>query len=451
MKKILFIVLLPLITEAMEFGVPKVDSCADSYWAKGQSTTDDRGDFCLSELALRTVNQILNVMVKGQSLETSAESFEMKGVEKNEEALREKFAPNPLNKTAKELNDQVFIEGTKFPLKPEKVVEMMGQIMLEENARGIKTKFGTFHEWGEAVAKNKSRYGAFGWISVSKIFTCLSMGACLRFIPTHQEQALEVWMNSQTEGSITLESLFRQSFILNDGDVYKTILTISNTLSYHWRDKNRDSTTSWVKKLSPITNRWQNRGDTFGSWYHFFGMVLFGYYAGEVPAKTVASVESLMSSLAEGDTEAQEDMLNQAGARVGAKLAKLTVVWDFVHWNSNPERKQKHFYLDLSEDFRDRTYYEPNPDYHISSISPRNLYRERATSTVYKINIRPKNEKVLHTNCIIDLIPEFLEQNRFFSENAQQVVTSLDPVKGTEIRFTSLKSVDDLRVFINCQ
>ncbi|OQW48559.1 MAG: hypothetical protein A4S09_03955 [Proteobacteria bacterium SG_bin7] len=441
------IVFLPLVSPA-QFAVPKVDPCADSYWSKESNTRDTRGDFCLAELAARTVNQILNIMVKGQALETSADSFEMKGVDKKSETQTEPTFISR-NKTIKELNDSINIEGTKFPLKPEKVVEMMGQVMLEENARGIKTKFGTFHEWGDDILKYKSRYGAFGWVSVSKIFTCLSMGVCVRFIPTLQEQSLEAWMNSQEDEGITLESLFRQSFILNDGDVYKTILTISNTLSYHWRDKNR-ANLPWIKKLSPITNRWQNRGDTLGSWYHFFGMILFGYYAGEVPAKAVASIESWMSIFAEGDVEAQEDMLNQAGAVVGARLAKLTVVWKFIGWKNNPESKQKQTYLDLEEDFRDRIHYEIDPNYSVTSVTPRNVFNERPTLTVYKITIQPKNATVPHTNCTIELIPKFFGQNRFFAENKNQVVTSLDPINGTEVRFTSLKSIDDLRVFIQC-
>ena len=104
------------------------------------------------------------------------------------------------------------------------------------------------------------------------------------------------WMVAQTEGSLELVDVFRKSYRLNNGDIYKTLMTIENVLAHQWHNPKRESLTI-NSRLKPITSGHEYGEDKFGTWYHLFEIMLYGYVEGGVRAHIIGRVEALGSKM----------------------------------------------------------------------------------------------------------------------------------------------------------
>jgi hypothetical protein len=163
-----------------------------------------------------------------------------------------------------------------------------------------------------------------------------------------------------------MDQLFRRGYQLHNGDVYLTILAIENILGDNWRHPDRDKL-AVTRKLASISNFYQGKGDKYGAWYHFHGIMLYGYVRGGLRAALIGGIETagshvLNSAHDQGD-EQQEDYVNSTGGKIGARLAKA--VREKLYEAFTPDRNycDPNVYLDLSEDFRDRIEYVESTDF----------------------------------------------------------------------------------------
>jgi hypothetical protein len=251
-------------------------------------------------------------------------------------------------------NSKIMIEGRVNPLRVKQILKMYTQIMYEENLNGIKPKYGAPHSWSPEFIRYCNDKGETIPLVFSKLLMSLASGVTSRHMYTGKEDALRNYILSQEDESVTLDQIFRQSYILNDGDVYLSILTPLNILSDAWRHPDRNKL-AVTRKLSVITNFYNGKGDKFGSWYHLHGIMLYGYVKGGFKATVVGHIESIGSHiLGEGD-EQQEDHVNGKGGRIGAKIAKIVKKEKYLEFDAqgvnycDPE-----VYLNLTEDYRDR-------------------------------------------------------------------------------------------------
>jgi hypothetical protein len=253
---------------------------------------------------------------------------------------------------AKKLIDKkVYIEGKRKPFKVKKMMHMFKQIMYEEYITN-KTipSLGQFHEFHPTFKQKYKRVLPITLRFFNKIFLCLAKGVTSKFLFTEKEKDLLTWILQQPINSIRIDSLFRKSYQLNQGNLYLTLLTIENILSYNWKSSHEDRESRQVTlRLKRITHYIGN-GDKFGHWYHFFGIMLYGIYKGRLNAQFVAEVESLGSFiLSRLKNEKQENMINRFGAIIGARLKKASQGDFLKDWKSNPEYLLESYYLNDQE------------------------------------------------------------------------------------------------------
>ncbi len=213
------------------------------------------------------------------------------------------------------------VEGRKNPIDVKGIVETFETVMAQEQkTSGIAPKKGEPIRWSQefrsCVGKAFAPYTHF-----SKTLGTLAIGLGMYLNPTGKEAPLHDWVMQQPDGSIEPAELFRQSYRLNDGDVYQTILTIENLLSRAWLVKERDQLEQ-TRKLRPIVHGVGPEMDTYGSWYHFFGTLLHGYSTNGFSARMVAEIEALGSFGLDGKVERQETHINRSGSKVGARLRR---------------------------------------------------------------------------------------------------------------------------------
>lgn len=215
---------------------------------------------------------------------------------------------------------KVAVEGNKKPFRLKKAKRMFLQVIAEEHRNGITPSYGKPHTWSkEFKKKTKGKYILYK--RFSKVFLCLVRGVCSRFIVSDQEDNLVQYILEQDYESITLDQLFRQSYRLNNGDVYLTLLTIENVLSRYWNVPNRKNL-AITKRLKPFSN-FHYETDIFGQWYHLFGIMLYGYTEGSVKSTFVGAFEGLGSLILSGfKPERQENAINTQGGKIGAFLKR---------------------------------------------------------------------------------------------------------------------------------
>lgn len=243
------------------------------------------------------------------------------------------------------------IQGRDKPIQLNAFSEMIDQVLREESSRGMQISEGVFHRWApETLYSVHSPVLAF-----SKLFVCLTMGFTNRFMTTGHERELWNWMIQQSYRSITFPEMFRTSLRLNKGDVYLTLLTVENLLSMDWRAKDRETLPA-TKRLRPITSGYNYEGDRFGSWYHFFGMILYGYTTSSGHrSNLVGRLEAVGSNaLSPGKDQTQKQWFNKLGGFVGDDLRASVHERTYLQGANDPEALKEDFYLNRSEDFRDR-------------------------------------------------------------------------------------------------
>ncbi|MCM2267569.1 MAG: hypothetical protein NDI60_07315 [Elusimicrobiales bacterium] len=265
-------------------------------------------------------------------------------------------------------NSKMHIEGRINPFRKKEMIEMYKQIIAEERAVGLEPKFGEPHEWSPEFKAYCQEKGEMIPLTFTKLLTALASGTTSRFFKTGTETALIEHILSREDASVTMDQLFRASYRLNYGDVYLAILTIENILGDNWRHPERDKL-AVTRKLANICNFYQGRGDKYGAWYHFHGIMLYGYVRGGLRAALIGGIETAGSHVLNGandQNEQQEDYVNSVGGKIGARLAKVLAEKLYEGFVPSKNYCDPAVYLDLSEDFRDRLEYVESKDFKVT-------------------------------------------------------------------------------------
>ena len=262
-------------------------------------------------------------------------------------------------------NSKMHIEGRINPFRKKEMLKMYTQIMLEEKANGLEPKFGLPHEWSPEFRQYCRDKGEIIPLTFTKLLTALASGVTSRHFKTGTESALIDYILSREEASVTMDQLFRASYRLSGGDVYLAILAIENILGDNWRHPERDKL-AVTRKLANISNFYQGKGDKYGAWYHFHGIMLYGYVRGGFRAALIGGIETAGSHVLNGpndQNEQQEDYVNSMGGKIGAKVAKAVNEKQYDAFVADKNYCDPNVYLDLSEDWRDRIEYVESKDF----------------------------------------------------------------------------------------
>jgi hypothetical protein len=242
----------------------------------------------------------------------------------------------------------ITIEGKKKPFAVNKMINMFKQVMFEEyKTNKTKPRLGDFHEFHPDFKRKYAREIPLFTQLFSKILLCLAKGVSSKFLYTEQENKLLAWILEQPYDSITLESIFRKGYQLNQGNLYLTLMTIENILSYDWKstkDNNREAreVTLRLRRIG----HYIGNGDKFGHWYHFFGVMVYGLYKGRITSQFVAEVESLGSLiLSQFKNEKQENYINRLGSIIGSRLRKIADGSFLYNWQNQPMFLNESYYL----------------------------------------------------------------------------------------------------------
>ena len=208
--------------------------------------------------------------------------------------------------------------------------------IIQENP-DIKPSLGEEHKWSPDAEKYMS-YGKGFWKRVgafmrgeqdfpaptlggSKLFIMLACGLTPYLAQTGQEEKLEKKIMQYDDRSVKIDDVLKESYVLNRGDIYLTLLTAENVLGRDFFDADRGNR-PLQKKLQYIRNDSKPEGDNFGAWYHFAGLALYSLVRPEWMAKSVAAVETFGSLFTE-KKDIQENHINRMGVEFGSKLKKM--------------------------------------------------------------------------------------------------------------------------------
>ena len=230
-----------------------------------------------------------------------------------------------------------FRMGKSYPLDNELLLSRFAEV-IRRNYPDITPQLGEEHVWSPA-ARRYLQYGYWHrlWRRVtgrqqdfpcpvfkqSKLFLCLACGWTARYCITGTEDALTERIMSYPDRNLRIEELFAESYVLNRGNVYMTLLACENVLAGHPHRPDRDSD-PLQRKLSYIRDDSEELGDNYGAWYHFFGIALYSMLRTRTVAILVANTESMGSFFMEGP-DRQETLINQYGALFGRELRKMIV------------------------------------------------------------------------------------------------------------------------------
>ncbi len=245
------------------------------------------------------------------------------------------------------------LEGHKAPFKVKNMALMMKQVISEEyQLNQIEPQIGTIHEWSPEIKKElHKKFVIFS--RISKLLIALSRGGTSNYMVTGTEEELKDYILTRPEHSINLEAMFRASYKINKGDVYLALLTIENLLSRFWLTPQR-SKRAILTKLKDITN-FHYHTDKFGSWYHLFGIMLYGYAEGAFKSKVVGTLETVGSQImGRFVDEKQESYINSRGGPIGARLRRFVEKNQFKTFKLDNKNIEEDFYMDLDEDFTKR-------------------------------------------------------------------------------------------------
>lgn len=266
-------------------------------------------------------------------------------------------------------NSKLHIEGRVNPFRKKEMLKMYTQILSEERANGLEPKFGLPHEWSPEFMKYCREKVEVIPLTFTKLLTALASGVTSRHFKTGTEEELISYILSRGDASVTIDQLFRQSYRLSGGDVYLAILAIENILGDNWRHPERDKL-AVTRKLANISNFFQGRGDKYGAWYHFHGIMLYGYVRGGLRAALIGGIETagshVLNSAHDQGSEQQEDYVNSMGGKIGAKVAKIVGEKQYEAFKADKNYCDPNVYLNLNEDFRDRMEFVESKDFKVS-------------------------------------------------------------------------------------
>lgn len=338
-------------------------------------------------------------------------------------------------------NSKMMIEGRVNPFRVKEVIKMYLQIMKEEKANGIQPKLGTPHTWSPEFINYCKDKGEMIPLTFTKLLTALASGVTSRHFKTGKEEALISYILSRPDESVTMDELFRQSYRMNNGEVYLSILSIENILSDYWRHPQRDKL-AVTRKLANICNFYQGKGDKYGAWYHFHGIMLYGYVRGGLRAFIVANIETAGSHVLNGandqNGEQQEDYVNSTGGKIGAKLARAVKKGEYDTFTPDKNYCDPEVYLNLHEDFRDRIEIFKSREFS-ASLSDSRLWIKSLNSDMLK--------------CKVEIIYSDSFSNGRLDSRNKVIREGLDFKKGKDrpIYINSFDPVKKARAFINCE
>jgi len=243
--------------------------------------------------------------------------------------------PQAVSDRERKAGDADFMIGKTYSLDNERLLEQFADI-IRRNYPAISPYIGEEHVWSpEAKVYNLYGYWHRLWrrfagrqqdfpIPVfmrSKLLMCLACGWTSRYCITGTEDALKERIMSYPDHSLQIHELFAESYVLNRGNLYMTLLACENVLTGqpHRAEREFDPL---QQKLSYIRNDSKPLGDNYGAWYHFFGIALYGMLRPQFVSTFVANTESLGSFFMEGP-DRQETLINYYGALFGKELRKI--------------------------------------------------------------------------------------------------------------------------------
>lgn len=180
--------------------------------------------------------------------------------------------------------------------------------------------YGFWHRLGRFLTGKQKDFPA-PLLFRSKLFLLLACGWTSRYAVTGQEKELEARLMTYPDRGVQLHDAFGESYLLNRGNVYLTLLTLENVLAGDPYRLDRDQMPI-QKKLAYIRNDSAPVGDNYGAWYHFFGIGMYGLMRPGFVSRSVGEIEALGSYFLEGPDK-QETYFNRMGAIFGRKLAKM--------------------------------------------------------------------------------------------------------------------------------
>lgn len=328
------------------------------------------------------------------------------------------------------------IQGRDNPLIRDGFSKMFAQVITEERENGIQPSYGTPHEWSqEFLDKYRS---TSTMLASSKLLMALAVGDTNRYMQTDKEGDLFTWIIAQAEGSLGIADVFRESYRLNKGDIYKTLMTIENVMAHQWHNPNRENL-ALTNRLKPITSGHEYAQDKFGTWYHLFGIMLYGYVEGGVKAHVIGRVEALGSKmLSPGVDKTQKAWMNKQGGLIGGDLADMVKNKTYLKYKSDPSNLSETAYLNTAEDFHDRIAVPLDPNLK-SSL-------EKVEDRTY-VYIKNTNERELK-NCKVEMIPDMGTGFDSRNKDIRQNVT-IGSSSSTLTFFTP--NVQRIRGFVKCE
>ena len=247
--------------------------------------------------------------------------------------------------------DQFLIYGHENPFAVKEFAEALFQVIHEESSV-VPTSSKPIN-WTPDFLKTQNSFSRMLQKGIaSKLLIALANGSSARHFRTGKEDGLETWVMAQPERSVFPVELFRQSYRLNSGDVYLSLLTIENILSQYFIVPNRENLVQ-TNHLGTIINHLNGPADLYGPWYHLWGTILYGYTTGPARGRLAADVETFNGFFSK-DLSDQEDISNRAGSEIGVALQKWMKENGTQNWVSHPEYLEKTRYLHLTEDYSDQ-------------------------------------------------------------------------------------------------
>ncbi len=300
--------LTPALLSASEFKQYLRNPDPDRYVQPGYMLVDPKGDAYL----IRKIDQIplklMQALIK--------RDYRKADIEKEEEARKEftigKRPPINVDRLLNKIREVI----QKYPKMPPTIGE--------EHKWSPEAKryliYGFWHRMGQFITRQQKGPPAPLFFR-SKLFLLLACGYTYRYAITGKEAALEARIMTYPDRGAQLHHVFEESYLLNRGDLYLTLLTAENVLAKNPYAEDR-AHSALQKKLAYLRNDSKEMGDNYGAWYHFYGIALYGLIRAQFVSRAVAEIESLGSLFLEG-RDPQEDWINRLGAKFGFKLKKL--------------------------------------------------------------------------------------------------------------------------------
>lgn len=180
--------------------------------------------------------------------------------------------------------------------------------------------YGFWHRFGRHVFRKQKEFPSPLFFR-SKLFLLLACGWTSRYAVTGTEEDLKKRIMLYPDGRMQLHHMFMESYVLNRGNLYLTLLTAENVLAGDPYRVDRENDPI-QKKLAYLRHDNLQMGDNYGAWYHFFGISMYSLMRSGITARAVAEIESLGSLFLEGKDK-QEDYINRYGAIFGKKFKKM--------------------------------------------------------------------------------------------------------------------------------